>query len=98
MIMSDLRLFFICYENGNFHSSTSNQDIAWSTARRINGVFGELVNVQRPQYLEEVAPPALTEKIVEFLDDPERQGTRRGRPVRIDDDGSSTPLDQPNAA
>lgn len=77
----ELRLFFVCYENGNFHSSTSSQDIAWSTARRINGIFGELVNVQRPQYLEEVAPPSIVEQIVHSFDHPESR-VRRERPMR----------------
>lgn len=100
--MSDpeLRLFFVCYANGNFHSSTSDQDIAWSTARRINGIFGELVNVQRPQYLEEIAPPELVVQIDEFLENP-RSEVRRGRPLRkadIDDDQSVPALDQSNAA
>lgn len=94
----NLRLFFVCYANGNFHSATSNEDIAWSTARRINGLFGELVNVQRPQYLEVVAPPALAQEINSFFDNPKKRGARTGRPVRIDDDHSDGALDQPNVA
>lgn len=77
--MTELRLFFVCYANGNFHSSTNNQDIAWSTARRIGGIFGELVNVQRPRYLEEVAPPELVTQIEDFLENPEKR-VRRDRP------------------
>lgn len=74
--MSDLRLFFVCYENGNFHSSTSSQDVAWNTARRINGIFGELVNVQRPQYLEEVASPEVVRQITEAFENPDSRVRR----------------------
>ena len=79
MSSADLRIFLVTYNNGNFHSSTTDQDIAWETARRIGGIIGELTNVYRPKYLEEVAPPELAAKVIEFLDSPE-SGVRRDRP------------------
>ena len=75
----NLRIFIVTYTNGNFHSSTTDQDIAWETARRIGGIIGELTNVYRPKYLEEVAPPELAKSINDFLDNPE-SGVRRDRP------------------
>lgn len=75
----ELRLFFVCYRNGNFHSSTSDQNIAWATARRIDGVFGELVNVQSPKYIEELAPPETVDAVVRAFVKPELR-TRRERP------------------
>lgn len=81
----DLRIFIVTYNNGNFHSSTNDATIAWETARRIDGIIGELTNVYRPKFLEEVMPPELARKVTEFLDNPER-GERRGRPVRKPDE------------
>ena len=71
---ADLRIFVVTYSNGNFHSSTNDMDIAWETARHINGLIGELTNVHRPKYLEEVMPPELAKRTIEFLED------RRDRP------------------
>lgn len=65
---NELRLFIVTYNNGNFHSSTNNIDIAWETARRIGGIIGELTNVHRPKYLEEVLPPELYASVADFLE------------------------------
>jgi hypothetical protein len=91
----ELRIFVICYDNGNFHSMNSNYDIARSTARRIGGIIGELTNVHRP----EVAPIEVAQKIIDALENPTARVTRSRR-LRSDIDGgpSDAPLDQPNAA
>lgn len=74
----DLRIFVICYENGNFHSMTSDQDIAYSTADRIDGIIGELTNVHRPLREKDIPEP-LRSEIINFLDNP-KDGVRRERP------------------
>jgi len=76
---ADLRIFIVTYNNGNFHSSTNDMDIAWETARRINGLIGELTNVHRPKYLEEVMPPEIVAQIVRAFENPESR-VRRDRP------------------
>lgn len=99
----ELRVFIITYNNGNFHSSTTDQSVAWERARRIGGIIAELTNVHRPKYLDEIMTPELTSQITEFMHDQNR-GVRRSRPTadidgdRSDVEASTPPLDQSDAA
>lgn len=78
------RIFMIFYDNGNFHSSTNDQDIAWNRARIIGGWIGELHNVHRPQTLEEVVGPEMAQEIEDSLEAGEPR-VRRGRLERKSD-------------
>jgi hypothetical protein len=96
----DPRIFVICYNDGNFHSMTADQDLAWKKARKIGGWIGELTNVHKPQYLEEVVPEEHRQSIIDFVSGRASE-MRRGRPVRktdIDTDQSGPALDPPSAA
>ena len=94
MILTDLRIFVVCYANGNFHSSTTDMDIAYSTADRIGGILGELTNVHRPLKEKDIPEP-LRSQLIYAIEHPE---SRVRRTVAIDDDHSTGALDQPEAA
>lgn len=94
------RIFVICYDNGNFHSMTADQDLAWQTARKIGGWIGELSNVHKARTAEEILPPEQFAQVLESIENADSR-VRRGRPVRktdIDNHQSGTPLDPPSAA
>lgn len=71
------RIFVVVSASGKFVQTTLDQDEAWDIARNLNGWMGELSNVYKPQYLEEVASPELAAEINEALTNPETR-TQRG--------------------
>lgn len=71
----ELRIFVVCYQNGNLHSTTSDMEIAYATADRIDGIVGELTNVHKPLKESDIPEP-LRSDIIEFLENPET-GVRR---------------------
>lgn len=71
----EMRIFVICYPNGNFHSMTLNPAIAYSTADRIDGIIGELTNVHKP-IKEEDIPEPIRSAVIHSFEHPE------GRVVR----------------
>lgn len=98
--MSDLRIFVVVNSEGEFVCTKVNYDEAWDTARLVNGALGELANVHRPQYLQEVMTPELAEAIEESLANPTSRVRRPSLVRKPDIDGgeSDATLDRPSAA
>lgn len=73
----DPMVYLVFYSNGNFHSSTTEMDIAWHRVRQIDGWIYHLP-VYKALNIEEVVPPEDLKGIKSFLENPET-GVRRGR-------------------
>ena len=77
---TDLRVFVVLYENGNLHSTTTNQHIAYIRAERIDGIIGELTNVHKPLKEKDIPEP-IRSQIIYAIEHPESRVTR-DRPTK----------------